>query len=260
MLSTVVFKCARAASARFTAPSRPLSTEAKPPKYHSSTYKAPDVFTEANIAEISRRLKAMPRLVLNRPTFPPSDPSAPVRRAAVLVPLVNYAPKTSSTPATHGRSRASLIYTLRASTLRNHGGQVAFPGGVMDPEDEGDFVRTALRETWEEIGIEEKAIQPLGLFHDVNSTNGILVTPVVAYIPNWQEIAHHQMQKNDEEVEEIFEVPICQLIDPTNFQLDNLKRGQLPRYIIDPNRREKDIWGMTSYVTDWLLRTVLEDL
>ena len=130
----------------------------------------------------------------------------------------------------------------------------------MDPEDEGDFVRTALRETWEEIGIEKTSIQPLGLFHDVNSIGGILVTPVIAYIPNWQVIAHHQAQKNEDEVEEIFEVPICQLIDPSNYQVDNLKRGKLPRYVIDTNRREKDIWGMTSYLTDWILRTVLDDL
>jgi len=240
-------------------PSRCYVTDAKVPKYHHSTYKCPDLFTEASIAAISRSLKGMSRLVLNRPRFPSSNASDPVKRAAVLVPLVNYAPKTTSTPVTEGRSRASIIYTLRASTLRNYGGQVAFPGGVMDPEDEGDFVKTALRETWEEIGIESKHIQPIGLFHDVTSMNGILVTPVVAYIPNWQSIAYHHAQKNEDEVEEIFEVPLCHLIDPTKFQLDHLKRGPLPRYIVDPYRREKDIWGMTAYITDWLLRTVLED-
>lgn len=130
----------------------------------------------------------------------------------------------------------------------------------MDPEDEGDPIKTALRETCEEIGIEKQFIQPLGLFHDVTSLNGIIVTPVVAYIPNWCEIATNHVKISEDEVQEIFEVALQDLVNPNIYSLDNLKRGVLPRYKVDPTRQEKDIWGMTAYISDWLLRTTLANL
>ena len=130
----------------------------------------------------------------------------------------------------------------------------------MDPEDEGDPVRTALRETAEEVGIDMKYIVPLGLFHDVTSLNGLIVTPVVAFIPNWCAVSRHHVTVSEDEVEEIFEVPLATLTDPNNYSLDQLKRGILPRYTVDSERREKDIWGMTAYISDWLLRTTFNDL
>ena len=242
---------------------RHYSTIPKTPIYHESGHRVPEVFTEENIATIRRRLNGQPRMALSKPSHAflrPEDAIKPVRRAAVLVSLVNWAPTTSSAPVTRGRERASIVYNLRSSTLRNHGGQVSFPGGVMDPEDNGDPIRTALRETAEEIGIQESLIQPLGLFHDVTSLNGVIVTPVVAYIPNWQSIAHNHVQLSADEVEEIFEVPLSSLIDKSIYSVDDLKRGFMPRYAVDPNRREKDIWGMTAYISDWLLRSTLADL
>lgn len=253
----------------FSALQRPIvgrrhySTTPKKPLYHNSIYTVPEVFTEAHILQIERRLKSQPRTILSKPSHAfanPVDDSTPVRRAAVLVPLVNWAPVSVSEPKTLSRTRASILFSLRSSTLRNHGGQVAFPGGVQDPEDGGDPIRTALRETAEEIGINETLIRPLGLFHDVTSLQGIIVTPVVAYIPNWQSIACEHVKLSEDEVKEIFEVPLATLIDPSIYALDNLKRGVMPRYIVDPDRREKDVWGMTAYITDWLLRTTFADL
>jgi 8-oxo-dGTP pyrophosphatase MutT (NUDIX family) len=130
----------------------------------------------------------------------------------------------------------------------------------MDPEDEGDPIRTALRETAEEVGIETRFIQPLGLFHDVTSLNGLIVTPVVAFIPNWSVVSRQHVIVSEDEVEEIFEVPLTTLTDPGIYSLDLLKRGVLPRYAVDPERREKDIWGMTAYISDWLLRSTFYNL
>lgn len=242
---------------------RPYSSEPRRPSYHDPSSKFPSVFTEAVLDKISHRLKTQPRVALQKPAAnfgEPFDPSKPVRRAAVLVPLVNWAPVTTTEPRTSGRKRASLVFSLRSSSLRNHGNQVSFPGGVMDPEDEGDPIKTALRETCEEIGIEKQFIQPLGLFHDVTSLNGIIVTPVVAYIPNWCEIATNHVMISEDEVQEIFEVALQDLVNPNIYSLDNLKRGVLPRYKVDPTRQEKDIWGMTAYISDWLLRTTLANL
>lgn len=129
----------------------------------------------------------------------------------------------------------------------------------MDPEDEGDPIKTALRETTEELGIDPALVRPLGLFHDVTSLNGIIVTPVVAFIPNWSTVSS-QVTLSQDEVDEVFEVPMTTLVDPNLYSIDALKRGRLPRYKVDSNRPEKDIWGLTAYVTDWLLRSTLKDL
>ena len=259
MLST---KSLLSGSKRSLRSSRRSYSEAKVPVYHIPGYTLPDVFTEDVILKVERKLRSQPRTVLSRPSQAYADnvdPSKPVRRAAVLVPLINWSPKSTSTPFTSGRERASILYNLRSSTLRNHGGQVSFPGGVMDPEDEGDFIKTALRETTEELGIDRSLVRPLGLFHDVTSLNGILVTPVIAHIPDWSSVSQ-QVKLSQDEVEEAFEVPITSLIDPSVYSIDQLKRGRLPRFKVDPNRPEKDIWGLTAYITDWLLRSTFHQL
>lgn len=241
---------------------RHYSEEAKA-VYHKPSYRVPEVFDEAILAKIEKKLRSQPRTVLNKPSQAYADrvdPDKPIRRAAVLVPLINWGPTTLSTPETVGSDRASILYSLRASSLRNHGGQVSFPGGVMDPEDEGDPIKTALRETTEELGIPASVVRPLGLFHDVTSLNGIIVTPVIAYIPNWHSISQFHMQLSKDEVDEVFEVPVTSLIDPSVYSIDNLKRGKLPRYKVDVDRPEKDIWGLTAYITDWLLRSTFHEL
>lgn len=248
--------------ARVRAQKRSFS-ESTTPVYHNSEYRCPELFTESVLASLERKLRSQPRLVLKKPSHAyafPVGPEQPVRRAAVLIPLINWAPKTTTEPQTTGRERAALLYSLRASTLRNHGGQVAFPGGVMDPEDEGDPIKTALRETAEEIGIDASLVRPLGLFHDVTSLNGIIVTPVLAHIPNWSVVSRTHVKLSRDEVDEVFEVPLASLIDPSSFSVDTLRRGNLPRYVVDPNRKEKDVWGMTAYITDWLLRSTFSGL
>ncbi len=95
-------------------------------------------------------------------------PPPPHRRAAVLVPVV---------ARTEG---LFLILTQRAAHLRDHSGQVALPGGKIDPEETAR--EAALREAWEEIGLVADLVRPLGYLDPYLSGTGFLVTPVIGLV------------------------------------------------------------------------------
>jgi hypothetical protein len=96
-------------------------------------------------------------------------PATPHRPAAVLVPVIDRP------------EGPTLLFTKRAAHLRDHSGQVAFPGGKVDPEDTTP-IDTALREAWEEIGLESDAVRPLGYLDPYLSGTGFLVMPVVGLV------------------------------------------------------------------------------
>ena len=163
---------------------------------------------------------------LNGP-LPGSAVVARARPAAVLAPIV-------ARP-----DGLSVLFTLRSSSLRAHSGQVAFPGGKIDwgetPEE------AALREAREEIGLEERFIEPLGWLDPYLTGTGYRVAPLVALIdPSFT------LTVNKAEVDEVFEAPFAFLMDPSNHRLDEREwRGQVRRFYAMPHQG-RYIWGATA--------------
>jgi 8-oxo-dGTP pyrophosphatase MutT (NUDIX family) len=151
----------------------------------------------------------------------------PAVPAAVLVPVLS-------------RREPSLLLTERTAHLRNHAGQVAFPGGRIDPIDDGP-VAAALREAEEEVGLRPDLVRVLGIADRYLTGTGYAVTPVVGALP-----PDPPLRLNANEVAGVFEVPLAFALDPANHQLREAEwRGRLRRfYVIEWQGRT--IWGATA--------------
>jgi 8-oxo-dGTP pyrophosphatase MutT (NUDIX family) len=157
--------------------------------------------------------------------FFPADPTP----AAVLVPLVEHAELT-------------VLLTQRASHLRHHAGQISFPGGSIEPGDDGPAA-AALREAREEIGLEAAFASVTGYLPDHLVISGFRVTPVVALIrPGFS------LQLDRAEVEDTFEVPVREVFDPANHH-PVVRRSHFTGeelQFIDIVWDGRVIWGATS--------------
>lgn len=164
--------------------------------------------------------------------------AAGARAAAVLVGLVAY-PK-----------EVRVLLTQRAASLRVHAGQIAFPGGKIESDDESP-VAAALREAEEEIGLPPSHVEPLGYLDPYVTGTGFRVIPVVARIE-----PHFALRLNPGEVEDAFETPFAFLMDAANHALHSRElEGQLRRFYAMPYG-ERYIWGITAGI----LRNLYERL
>jgi 8-oxo-dGTP pyrophosphatase MutT (NUDIX family) len=150
------------------------------------------------------------------------------REAAVLVPIVDR-------PA-----GLQVLLTTRAANLRQHAGQISFPGGGIDPDDAGP-AEAALREAWEEIGLRSAEVDLLGALPRYRTTSGFRIHPVVGRVdPGFTP------RLNDTEVADIFEVPLRFLMDPANHRRDSrFWRGHMRHFYVMPFA-ERHIWGVTA--------------
>lgn len=152
----------------------------------------------------------------------------PLTPAAVLFPIVLR-------EAGH-----TVLLTQRTAHLKDHAGQISFPGGRVEDSDLSP-THTALRETEEEIGLSRERIEILGFLPEYRTGTGFRVTPVVALVR-----PPFDLQPDPFEVAEIFEVPLAFLIDPANHQRHSLHyRGALRNYFAMPYG-EYFIWGATA--------------
>jgi 8-oxo-dGTP pyrophosphatase MutT (NUDIX family) len=159
---------------------------------------------------------------------PTPDILAQARPAAVLIPLL-------ARP-----EGVTMLLTRRSSTLRQHSGQIAFPGGKIDREDDGPL-DAALREAEEEIGLSRHNVTPLGFLGPYFSTTGFRITPVVALMD-----ANAPLSLNPGEVDAVFETPFSFLMDPANHQTHEREwKGQMRRYFAMPYD-DHYIWGVTA--------------
>jgi 8-oxo-dGTP pyrophosphatase MutT (NUDIX family) len=155
----------------------------------------------------------------------PRDP----RPAAVLIPLVT-------------RRELTVLFTQRATQLRNHAGQISFPGGRIEASDGGPAA-AALREAREEIGLDERFVSVVGYLPDHVVVTGFRITPVVAFVQPGFELL-----LASEEVEDTFEVPLDYLFDTANHRLQRRRFRSTDEEVEvrEIPYGERTIWGATA--------------
>ena len=154
-------------------------------------------------------------------------------QASVLIAILNFGKYIES---------PELIYTQRSSHLSTHSGEVSFPGGKADEIDLNLF-GTALRESNEEISLNSKDVTELGKLNYLISRHKIEVNPFIATVDR------PQVLTPNEEIQEIFTVPLDFLLDPGNIQREVIERQggvwQVPSW----NIKNQKIWGLTAMIT-----------
>ena len=151
-----------------------------------------------------------------------------VTKAAVLIPLLMK------------DDGLSVLLTQRTNHLRDHAGQISFPGGRMDPEDQSPN-DTALRESQEEIGLDPKRVEIIGHLPQYLTVSGYSVTPVVGLVQ-----AQAEYVLDEFEVADIFEVPLSFLLDPANHQVRLWQSEQGGRRFYSMPYENRFIWGATA--------------
>lgn len=169
------------------------------------------------------------------------DESARLRAAAVLVPIVLE------------REEPQVLLTRRTEHLTDHAGQIAFPGGRVEPQDAGPR-EAALRETREEIGLAPKHIDIIGQLDIYVTRTGFEVTPLVALVR-----PPFDLKADPFEVAEIFEVPLAFFLNDGSREIHSRQwRGEERRFFVYPYE-DYYIWGATAgmlnNLAEWLNET-----
>ncbi len=151
----------------------------------------------------------------------------PPRPAAVLVPVVP-------------REELMVLLTVRTENLPTHAGQIAFPGGKVEPVDSGP-IATAIREAQEEIGLDARYIEPLGYLDSYRSGSGFHIMPVVALVePSFS------LTPDPSEVADTFEVPLSFLMNVANHQQHSREWLGRKRHFYAIPFGNRYIWGATA--------------
>ncbi|HYQ39356.1 MAG TPA: CoA pyrophosphatase [Pseudomonas sp.] len=177
------------------------------------------------------------RVQAHSPSSLPSD--KPFPEAAVLMPITRSA-------------EPQLVLTLRASGLSTHGGEVAFPGGRRDPEDES-LVFTALREAHEEVGLAPGLVEVIGPLSTQISRHGIKVTPYVGFIPDYVEF-----QANRDEIAAVFTVPLEFFRDDPREITHRIDYLGYSWYVPSYRYGGFKIWGLTAMMVVELVNLIYD--
>jgi 8-oxo-dGTP pyrophosphatase MutT (NUDIX family) len=157
-----------------------------------------------------------------------SSPTKTPTQAAVLVPLIRRP------------EGLQVLLTQRTAHLKDHAGQISFPGGRAEPEDK-DPTATALRETLEEVGLPPEFVRVLGRLDNYVTSTGYEVSPVVGLIQ-----PPFPVTPDPNEVAEVFEVPLAFLVDPANHERHSREwQGRTRFYYVLPYQ-DRYIWGATA--------------
>ena len=142
----------------------------------------------------------------------------------------------------------SVLLTQRNADLRDHPGQISFPGGRVEREDRSP-ADTALREAEEEIGLDPACVEVVGYLPAYRTVTGFCVTPVVAIVT-----PPFDLQPDPGEVAEVFEVPLSFLLDAANHQRHTIQFQGKPRDFYAVPYKDRFIWGATAGIILGLAR------
>ena len=178
-------------------------------------------------------LAARLRDALARPPLePPLDGDLPELRAradvaaAVLIAITD-------------RPEPGVILTVRREHMRTHAGQIAFPGGRIDPGE--DPVAAAIREAHEEVLVPPQLVEVVGAIEPYRTVTGYVVTPVLGVLP--PDIA---LEPHEHEVADLFEAPLGYLLDPSNQRLRSALFQGRTRHYYEIVWNDRRIWGATA--------------
>ena len=172
--------------------------------------------------EISRILSTRRRVSLERSGY---------TRAAILLPIFNRE------GGTH------LLFTHRTETVSTHKGEISFPGGSIEPGDQGPL-QTALREANEEVQIDPEGVAVAGILDDIFTITRYLITPVVGFC-----LPSVSFQPNPREIRRILEIPVERFLDPGVFRVETRYEFEGARYpIYYFHLPEETIWGATAKI------------
>ena len=161
------------------------------------------------------------------------------KRASVLIPLLE------------SEGEIYVMLTRRSSEMRSHPGQVSFPGGKQDNNDENSL-QTALRETHEEIGLPAENVDVIGTLDQILSLHYYLVTPYVGLIPS-----DFVPVPNTDEIESVFKVPLAFFMKSENHWSEEKKTFASPVLVHHFEYQGYDIWGLTAKLIFRLLEVGL---
>jgi 8-oxo-dGTP pyrophosphatase MutT (NUDIX family) len=163
-------------------------------------------------------------------------------RAAVLLPLYEV------DGSTH------VLFTRRSELVEHHKGQISFPGGAFDAGD-GDLRRTAVRETWEEIGVAIDHVELIGQLDEMITISNFLVRPFVGVLT---QPAPYPFVHSEIEVAEILEVPLAHLQDAANVMTEQRLYQGREMTAYSYRWREHLIWGATARILHQFLDLLVD--
>jgi 8-oxo-dGTP pyrophosphatase MutT (NUDIX family) len=212
-----------------------MSDGAVPTQHNESVSSAADFF-----ARVRARLTLDAPAALTDPAVVPArgdhdlDPVMqaiaavrPIRPAAVLVPIVE-------------RAEPMVLLTQRTAHLKDHAGQISFPGGKIEASD-ATPAAAALREACEEIGLPPRLVEPVGYLDLYMTTLGYRIVPTIARVtPDFD------LKLNRDEVDDAFEVPLAFLMTPGNHKLHSRDWNGMKRTFYAMPFGERYIWGATA--------------
>lgn len=185
-------------------------------------------------------LRARAQAVLAHHDGPPGEPPAGIRRAAVLLMLVQ------------ARGEAALLLTERSHLVEHHKGQISLPGGVVERGESP--LRAALREAGEEIGVRAEDVTVLGALDEEETVvSGFVMAPFVGTIPY-----PYPLRVSSVEVRRVIEVPLRALLDPQNVRTERWERGGTPRIVYFYTVGKDVVWGATARIITQFLRRVFD--
>ncbi len=162
----------------------------------------------------------------------------PFRKAAVIIPIF------------FKNHEAHLLFTKRTDNVEHHKGQISFPGGMMDTIDR-DLRETAIRETWEEMGIEGEDITILGRTDNFLTNTNFMVTPFVGHFPY-----PYPFSINEGEIAGILEAPLRDIVNPAIFRIEKWKRNGVLWDVHFYDYKGENIWGVTGFLLSNFLSIV----